>query len=113
MADEVSLPISAVHDLEMERELLTRANTEIPVTLGWHTELTLLKGVPEKLEVVEKADLHFFILGSDIWAPFDQEWYAASRDKINGGVILSRERCVRSEGVLVNSDKQENITLSQ
>jgi hypothetical protein len=48
MADEVLLPISAMHDLEMERELLTRANTEIPVTLGRHIELTPAKGVPEK-----------------------------------------------------------------
>jgi hypothetical protein len=52
-------------------------------------------------------------MGSNIWAPFDLGWYGASRDKINGGVILSRERCVRCEGVLVNSNKQENITLSQ
>ncbi|MBE0409350.1 MAG: hypothetical protein IBX69_06425 [Anaerolineales bacterium] len=43
MADEVRLYISSVHDLEMERELLTRSVVEIPVSLAWRIEMTPLR----------------------------------------------------------------------
>src|SRR3990170_6621853 len=77
MVDQVLLYISAAPDLELERDLLSRTATEIPVTLGWRIVHTPLRGEPPDLVAVTQADVHLFILGVDIQAPIGHEWFAA------------------------------------
>lgn len=79
MADEVLLYISAAGDLEIERSLLSRAITEIPVTLGWRIMLSPLRGEAANLGMVEQADFHLLLMGSDIRAPIGLEWFLARR----------------------------------
>jgi hypothetical protein len=79
MADEVLLYISAAGDLEIERSLLSRAVTEIPVTLGWRILLSPLRGEAANLGMVEQADFHLLLMGSDIRAPIGLEWFLARR----------------------------------
>jgi hypothetical protein len=79
MADQVILYISAASDLETERSILSRAITEIPVTLAWQIVLTPLRGEPPNLEAVRQADFHLLLMGSDIRAPVGLEWFIARR----------------------------------
>lgn len=79
MADQVLLYISAATDLRFERDLLGRAVTEIPTTLGWRIVLS-----PEGNGLVDEAavydaDVHLLLLGSDIRAPIGWEWILARR----------------------------------
>ena len=77
--NQIILYISAAADLEPERDLLARAVTEVPVTLGWRIVQSPGGDEPADLEAVAKADLHLLLLGSDIRAPIGQEWIAARR----------------------------------
>jgi len=79
MADRVLLYISAASDLTLEREVLSRAITEIPTSLGWRITQTPIGDEPLDLEAAAQADLHLLILGGDIRAPVGAEWLAARR----------------------------------
>jgi hypothetical protein len=80
MADRINLYISAALDLEDERDLLSRAVTEIPVGLGWRIVQTPRRQEPPDLEAVAGADIHLLLLGSDIRAPVGLEWLVARRN---------------------------------
>jgi hypothetical protein len=75
VVDIFKLYISAANDLQIERDLLTRSVTEIPVTLGWQINLSPIgeKIIDENLII--NSDLHLLILGTDIRAPIGLEWY--------------------------------------
>lgn len=77
--NQIILYISAAADLEPERDLLARAVTEVPVTLGWRIVQSPGGDEPTDLEAVAQADVHLLLLGSDIRAPIGQEWIAARR----------------------------------
>lgn len=79
MADEFLLYISAAQDLEIERDLIARIVTEIPVTLGWRIYQSPLKGGLLNHEALRKADLHLLLIGSDIRAPIGYEWVLARK----------------------------------
>lgn len=79
MADEVLLYISAAPDLEYERDLLGRAVTEIPVSLGWRIEQTPHGDKPPDLKAAANADVHLVLLGGDIRAPIGLELLVARR----------------------------------
>jgi len=79
MADRVLLYISAASDLTLEREVLSRAITEIPTSLGWRITQTPVGDEPLDLQAAAQADLHLLILGGDIRAPVGAEWLAAQR----------------------------------
>jgi len=79
MADRVLLYISAASDLTAEREVLSRAITEIPTSLGWRITQTPIGDEPLALQAAAQADLHLLILGGDIRAPVGAEWLAAQR----------------------------------
>jgi hypothetical protein len=79
MADSVHLYISAATDLQQEREILGRAVTEVPVSLGWRIIQSPSRDEPVEVEAVAQADLHLLLLGSDIRAPVGLEWQIARR----------------------------------
>ncbi len=75
----MKLYISAASDLVLERDLLGRAVTEIPVDLNWRIEQSPLFSQPLDYNLLATADLHFLLLGNDIKAPIGQEWLMARR----------------------------------
>ncbi len=77
--DNMWLYISATPDLELEREMLAKAITEIPTSLGWHLGQTPKGDWEVDWDAVARADLHILILGSDIKAPIGLEWQTARR----------------------------------
>jgi hypothetical protein len=79
VVDTIKLYISAANELQLERDLISRIVTEIPVTLGWQINLTPFgeKTLEEKL--VLDANLHILILGIDIRAPIGFELYLSRR----------------------------------
>lgn len=77
MAHQILLYISAGSDLAAEREVLGRAITEIPVDLGWLIVQTPIGGGRIDRDAIEMADLHLFLLGSDVRAPVGYEWHLA------------------------------------
>ena len=79
MAYQVLLYISAAQDLAREREILGRAVTEIPVSLGWRIVQSPGGDEPVDLDAVSRAHLHLLLLASDIRAPVGLEWLAARR----------------------------------
>jgi hypothetical protein len=79
MVDMIYLYISAAADLERERDLLSRAMVEIPVTLAWRIVQTPLHDEPLDQEAICKADVHLLLIGGDIRAPIGQEWWTARR----------------------------------
>jgi hypothetical protein len=79
MADRILLYISAASDLDIEREVLGRAITEIPTSLGWRITQTPVADEPLDLEAAARADVHFLVFGGDIRAPVGAEWLAARR----------------------------------
>ncbi len=79
MVDVIHLYISAALDLEQERESLSRAITEIPVTLGWRVIQSPLHGESFDASAVAQAEAHILLLGSDIRAPIGLEWRLARR----------------------------------
>ncbi len=79
MADEIHLYISASPDLALEREVLGRATTEIPVSLGWRIKQTPTGRERLDLQAAARADLHILLMGADVRAPIGAEWLAAQR----------------------------------
>lgn len=79
MTDTFRLYISAAPDLRFERDVLARAITEIPTTLGWAITQTPPASREPDLGAVRQADAHLLILGSDIQAPVGLEWAVARR----------------------------------
>lgn len=79
MADTIRLYISAAPHLHLEREVLSRATTEVPTTLAWRIVQTPSGGEAADLEAAAQADLHILILSDDIQAPLGAEWLAARR----------------------------------
>lgn len=79
MIDKFKLYISAAPDLRIERDLLARAITEIPTTLGWTITQTPPASREPDLGAVRQADAHLLIMGSDIQAPVGLEWAVARR----------------------------------
>lgn len=77
MSHQILLYVSAGPDLAAEREVLGRAITEIPVDLGWRIFQTPASGRLVDREAVELADIHLFLLGSDVRAPIGFEWTVA------------------------------------
>jgi hypothetical protein len=77
--DQVYLYISAASDLRPEREILGRAVTEVPVSLGWRVVHSPAGDNLVDLEAVARADVHLLLLGSDIRAPIGLEWRVARR----------------------------------
>ena len=79
MVDQILLYISAAGDLIPEREALSQAVVEIPVTLGWRIIQSPYKGEPVNPDAVTAADVHLLLLGSDIRAPIRLEWLYSRR----------------------------------
>lgn len=79
MVDILNLYISAAADLDHEREVLSRVVAEIPVTLGWRVTQTPLHGDAVDASALAQAEVHIFLLGSDIRAPLGLEWRLAHR----------------------------------
>jgi hypothetical protein len=79
MAERILLYISAASDLGLEREVLSRAVTEVPTSLGWRITQTPVADEPLDLKAAARADLHLLLLGGDIRAPVGAEWLAARR----------------------------------
>lgn len=91
MADTVFLYISAASDLNLERDSLSRAVTEIPVPLGWRIVQSPVRGEPVELEAVAQADMYILLLGSDIRAPIGQEWLISRKTKRKTVLYLKGE----------------------
>ncbi len=77
MANQVVFYISAASDLEVEREILGRAVTEVPVDLGWRVVQSPAGNGPVDLEAITHAGVHVVLMGSDIRAPIGLEWQVA------------------------------------
>lgn len=77
MVDIFKLYISASNDLLLERELLTRLVTELPVTLGWQIKLSPIRDKQVDQSFLIVSDLHLLLLGMDIRAPIGFEWYVS------------------------------------
>lgn len=79
MREGLLLFISAARDLRLERDVIARAVTEIPTTLGWTIKQTPPAGRESDLAAVARADVHVLLLGRDIQAPVGLEWITARR----------------------------------
>lgn len=90
MADRILLYVSAASDLALEREVLGRAITEIPTSLGWRITQTPVAEEPLDLEAVAAADVHLLIMGGDIRAPVGAEWLAAQRAGRSPALFLNQ-----------------------
>ncbi|MBN1314060.1 MAG: hypothetical protein JXA42_01285 [Anaerolineales bacterium] len=77
MPHQILLYISAGSDLAAEREVMGRAITEIPLDISWRIYQSPGSGRLVDREAVELADIHLFMLGSDIRAPVGYEWAIA------------------------------------
>ena len=90
MADEVLVYISAAPDLQPEREIVGRAVSAVPVTLGWRVVQSPSGDAPADLEAAARADVHLLLLGRDIQAPIGREWIAARRAGCRPVPLLKR-----------------------
>ena len=77
--EKLLLFISATPDLRLERDVVARAVTEIPTSLGWTIKQTPSAGRESDLHAVHAADVHLLLLGRDIQAPVGLEWASARR----------------------------------
>ncbi len=77
--EKLLLFISATPDLRLERDVVVRAVTEIPTSLGWTIKQTPSAGRDSDLRAVSAADFHLLLLGRDIQAPVGLEWAGARR----------------------------------
>lgn len=93
--DTINLYLSAASDLSRERDLLSRAVVELPVTLGWKINLTPLGNKVFDENLVLESDVHILILGEDIRAPIGLEWYL-SRTVGHKPVFLIKDRIPRT-----------------
>jgi hypothetical protein len=73
------LYISAAPDLELERDALGRAVTELPVDLNWRIIQSPRGNEVLDREALKRADVHLLLMGGDIRAPVGLEWLAAVR----------------------------------
>lgn len=82
MVDSINLYISAASDLMVERDLLNRSITEIPVPLGWQITLTPVGEIKQINELaLTNAHIHLLLLGEDIRAPVGFEWYLSLKSR--------------------------------
>ena len=95
MVDQILFYISAATDLKAEREILGRAVTELPVSLGWRIVHSPGGDEPVDLEAVVRADIHLLLLGSDIRAPIGLEWRAAHHAGRDPALFL-KDRVMRT-----------------
>ena len=79
MPNVVIMYISAAGDLNIERDALSRAITEIPTTLAWKIILTPLIAQEPDLQALSEAHIHILLLGSDVRAPVGVEWASGRR----------------------------------
>jgi hypothetical protein len=100
MADNILLYISAANDLEVEKDLLGRVITEIPVTMGWKITHTPTKGGSPDLNAIREADVHLFLLGSDIRAPLGFELLTSNRSGKKPELFL-KKNLARTPAALV------------
>ena len=91
MANRAIFYISAASDLGMEREILGRLVTEIPVDLAWRVVQSPTGNGPLDLEALLEADVHVVLLGTDIRAPVGLEWQMARRAGRRPTVLLKEE----------------------
>jgi hypothetical protein len=95
MRDAILLFLSAAGDVRFERDVVARAVTEIPTSLGWTIRQTPASGRETDLRTVTRADVHVLILGRDIQAPVGLEWQTARRAGRN--VRLFMQNVVRTQ----------------
>ena len=76
--DVFRIYISAASDLRAEREILAKAITDVPVSLGWELRQTPL-GSHEQLDLdsLRATHWHILLLGGDVRAPVGVEWALA------------------------------------
>ena len=91
MVDILHFYVSAASDLEQERESLSRAVVEIPVTLGWRIIQSPLHGESVNTGALTQADIHILLLGSDIRAPIGLEWRLARRARRMSTTFLKQD----------------------
>lgn len=82
--------VSAASDLSLEREVLGRAASEVPVDVGWRVVQSPAGNGPVDLEAIGEADLHVLLMGGDIRAPVGLEWQVA-RQMGRRPVVLLKE----------------------
>jgi len=95
MANRAIFYISAASDLGMEREILGRLVTEIPVDLAWRVVQSPTGNGPLDLEALLEADVHVVLLGTDIRAPVGLEWQMA-RQAGRKPIALLKEETLRT-----------------
>lgn len=79
MRTDLLLFISAARDMRIERDVIAKAVTEIPTSLGWTIKQTPPPNRESDLVAVARADAHLLLLGRDIQAPVGLEWATALR----------------------------------
>ena len=79
MQSKFGMHISSSPDLRIEREVVGRALTELPTTLGWRITHTPFHDKEPDIKAIATADAHIFLLGVDIYAPMGIEWLARKR----------------------------------
>jgi hypothetical protein len=100
MVDSILVYISAAFDLEIERAVLPRVITEIPVTLAWRILQTPHIGESPDENALRNADMHLLILGSDIRAPVGYEWLIARRSG-NSPILYLKDNISRTSAAQV------------
>jgi hypothetical protein len=80
MIDKLRLYISAAPELRHERDVLARAMTEIPTSLGFVIKQTPPSDREPDLDAVVRAHIHVLLIGRDIQAPVGLEWACARRN---------------------------------
>jgi len=91
VVDTLLMYISAANDLNLERDLVSRSVTEIPVTLGWNIFLSPLKEKQIDINAISQADFHILLLAQDIRAPIGYEWLISRRVDRNPILFLKKE----------------------
>ncbi|MCU0521167.1 MAG: hypothetical protein MUF84_10805 [Anaerolineae bacterium] len=92
---QVVFYVSAAADLEVEREILGRAASEVPVDVGWRVVQSPPGNGPVDLEAIASADVHVVLMGGDIRAPVGLEWQAAHQMGRHP-VALLKDRTMRT-----------------
>ncbi|MGC9347171.1 MAG: hypothetical protein ACP5JG_03440 [Anaerolineae bacterium] len=95
MADQILLYISAAADLDLEREVLGRAVTEVPVDISWRVVLSPPGNGQVEREALRSADVHVLVMGGDIRAPIGLEWQVA-REAGRQPVTLLKDGILRT-----------------
>jgi hypothetical protein len=79
VANRLRIFISAVPDLEVEREVIGKAIASLPVSLGWVIKHTPGRAEPlaPALQAVAASHFYMLLLGKDIRAPVGSELHIA------------------------------------